>query len=75
MGWPRRLLGISLLAFAALLALVELLALLDPAGAQLADDSNPFGPPPSTSSILLWLLLSLVLAALGLWLAFRPKRR
>ena len=74
-GWPRRLLGIALLTLAAVLAMVELIALLDPAGTQLADDGNPFGPPPSTSSTLPWLLLSLVLAALGLWLALRTKRR
>jgi len=71
----RRLLGAALVAAAALLGAIELLTLLDPAGAQMADDGSPFGTPPSTSSTLLWLPLSVVLGALGAWLAFRAKRR
>jgi peptidoglycan/LPS O-acetylase OafA/YrhL len=74
MGWPRRLLGIALLAVAAVLAMAALMALLDPTS-KMADDADPFGAPIPASSALLGLLLSLVLAALGFWLTFRTKRR
>jgi hypothetical protein len=42
----RTFFGLVLLAFATLLLSLELMALADPAGTQLANDADPFGAPP-----------------------------
>lgn len=42
----RTFFGLILLALAILLLSVEMIALADPVGTQMADDANPFGPPP-----------------------------
>lgn len=37
--------GVTSFAFAGLLALLELIALIDPAGTKMADDADPYGDP------------------------------
>lgn len=51
-----------------------LLAVADPQGAQLANDSAPFGAPPSTGQGLLRIVVGAVLSALGFWLVVRKSR-
>ena len=41
----RKVFAVILLGLAGLLAVIELFALLDPAGTKMADDADPFGPP------------------------------
>jgi hypothetical protein len=51
--------------------------LIDPAGAQLSDDSNPFGAPPSLSHFLFVLATYVGICATGaiiLWSCFRKRR-
>jgi hypothetical protein len=51
--------------------------LIDPAGAQLSDDSNPFGTPPSLSHSLIVLGMYIGTCATGaliLWGSFRKRR-
>jgi hypothetical protein len=57
--------------------IVTIHGLLDPSGAQLSDDSNPFGTPPSLSHSLLILAMYVALCAAGaviLWGCFRKRR-
>ncbi|MDH5821991.1 hypothetical protein QFW77_03150 [Luteimonas sp. RD2P54] len=49
-------------------------ALADPQGAQLANDSDPFGVPPSTVELLLHVAAGAALSALGVWLVARKPR-
>ena len=51
-----------------------LLAVADPQGAQLANDSNPFGAPPSTSQLLLHVAVGVALLTFGIWLVVRKPR-
>ncbi|NZA25760.1 hypothetical protein H0E84_05135 [Luteimonas sp. SJ-92] len=51
-----------------------LLAVADPQGAQLANDSNPFGATPSTAQLLLHVATGVALLALGIWLVVRKPR-
>lgn len=48
-----------------LIAGLSILALIDPAGAKMADDNDPFGPPPSRvyDVVLLAAGLGLIVAA------------
>jgi hypothetical protein len=51
--------------------------LIDPVGAQLSDDSNPFGGPPSLSHSLVMLAMYVGICAAGafiLWSCFRKRR-
>ncbi|HLL82488.1 MAG TPA: hypothetical protein VK420_07540 [Longimicrobium sp.] len=64
-------LGILLLAAALLLAMFEVIALLDPAGTALSNDAYPFGPPPPWHVHALWIA---AIAAMG-WGAVRLLRR
>jgi hypothetical protein len=43
--------GLVLLVGGFLGVAVSLFAIFDPAGTQMADDANPFGPPPSPSQL------------------------
>jgi hypothetical protein len=51
-----------------------LLALADPQGTQHANDSDPFGVPPSIDQILLYVAVGVVLLVLGIWLVVRKSR-
>ena len=55
-------------------AIFGLLALADPQGTQLADDSNPFGAPLQTAQLLLHIAIGVALLALGIWLVARKPR-
>lgn len=51
--------------------------IIDPAGAKLSDDANPFGAPPSLFDSLLVLAAYLGVCAAGaflLWGSFRKRR-
>jgi hypothetical protein len=72
----RRAVGVVLLPSSLLMLPVLVLGLIDPVGLKHADDSNPFGQPPSRT----WLLVSIGLVAavggVGMCLAVRkPERR
>lgn len=51
-----------------------LFAIADPQGAQLANDSDPFGVPPSTAELLMHIAVGVALSALGIWLVVRKSR-
>jgi len=51
-----------------------LLALADPQGVQLANDSDPFGAPPQTGQLLLHVAVGVAFWALGIWLVARKPR-
>lgn len=70
-----RVVGVVLIVLALIVGCVELLALVDPVGTKMADDADPFGPPPSAAGSAIGLLASVVIGALGVWLARPPKRR
>ena len=74
-GLLRRALGLSICAAAALFAAVTLIALLDPAGTQAANDADPFGAPPSLPRLCAQLAVSAAVLAGGIWLSWRPARR
>ncbi|HEX8455563.1 MAG TPA: hypothetical protein VF647_26015 [Longimicrobium sp.] len=63
-------LGILLLTAAFLLGMLEIVALLDPAGMSLANDADPFGPAPPWPEHA---LLIAAIAAMG-WVAVRLLR-
>ncbi|MCL1634902.1 hypothetical protein M2650_09700 [Luteimonas sp. SX5] len=72
----KRLLGLAgwaVVALGAGIAVFSLWALLDPAGAQLSDDANPFADPPSTGDLIVRLAGGLAIAASGLWLIARGE--
>ena len=54
---------------------VSLFAILDPAGTQMADDANPFGPPPSLLSSVAILVFYLGVCAIGFFLTLRSFRK
>jgi hypothetical protein len=43
----RKFIGILLAAFGSLILAFAAMTLIDPSGSQMADDTNPFGMPPS----------------------------
>ena len=63
---------ISALGFGVLI--FSVLALADPHGAQHANDSAPFGVPPSSAQILLQIAAGVVGVVLGFWLVVRKHR-
>ena len=76
MAWLRillRILGVLTSALGLGGSLFAVLALLDPAGTQLANDHDPFGTPPSTGEVLESLAVWLALLGIGLWLSL-PRR-
>jgi len=70
------ILGVSLATIGVILLIVSVFAFLDPVGTKMADDTDPFGTPPSRLASFLTGLLSLGAASIGLTLIFRknPKR-
>jgi len=57
--------GIVVLA-GVLFTVIAMIGLLDPAGAKMADDSDPFGPPPTTVGGIFVLCLSLGILLSGI---------
>ena len=70
----RRLVGGFLLAVAALLSFISLIAPVDPVGTQMANDADPFGPPPPWHVPAPMLAASLGLGWLSLWFPFARGR-
>ena len=73
----RRMIGILLLVIGAIAVAVYVFGIVDPAGAQLADDSDPFGAPPPRKYGVIGLAASLAVVGAGVWLACfgRPPNR
>jgi len=65
-GYAASALGLGIVTFG-------LLAIADPQGMQLANDSSPFGPPPSLTQLLLHVSAGAALLALGVWLVARKS--
>ena len=61
-------------AFGVVGALFSVVAAMDPASAQLANDSAPFGTPPSVASFLVLALAFMLPAAAGTMLWRRASR-
>jgi hypothetical protein len=61
--------ALILLLIAGLLAVIEVLALVDPVGTKMADDGDPFGSP----RVVTWPELAVVIAIIAVivWIAFR----
>jgi hypothetical protein len=72
-----KLLAASLLLLIGLWgAPVSLFALADPVGTKMADDLNPYGPPPSRAGSAVTLLICLSLGLTGgymIWSVVWPK--
>ena len=52
-----------------------LLCIIDPVGCKMADDSDPFGTPPSLLSSLSLLLVYLGVSGVGAFLVWRSVRK
>ena len=68
-------LGGLISGFAFLGCFFSALALIDPRGAQLTNDADPFGIPPTACELWLELALWLALLCVGLWLLLRRRSR
>jgi hypothetical protein len=68
-------LGLVLLVVGFLGVAVSVFAILDPAGAKMADDANPFGAPPSLLSSVLIFVFYLAVCVLGFFLTWRSVRK
>ncbi len=54
---------------------VGILAILDPAGSKMSDDSDPFGTPPSLLESVARTLFYLLITGFGIWLlSYKSKR-
>jgi len=51
------------------------LAIIDPAGSKLADDGDPFGPPPSRFGSAVIVLIFALIAAVGFWIISLADRK
>lgn len=69
-----RVIGWLCIAFGAISAIFAVYAFIDPAGAQMSNDADPFGAAPSRSQIAFQFVFSLVVAALGAFMAKRKRR-
>ena len=67
----RFIIGPLLTFIGVVFSVVSLVALVDPVGTQMADDSNPFGPPPPWYAAVIGGILSAGLATGGIWLLRR----
>lgn len=67
----RTLLGLVLLTLAGVLGVLELTALVDPAGTSLANNADPFGPAPPWYVHAAWFLAVLALLVMALRLLNR----
>ena len=69
----KRVMGSLLVLVGFVFFAVSLVALVDPVGTQMADDSNPFGPPPPWYAAVIGLAVSGAVAAGGIWLFRRVE--
>jgi hypothetical protein len=74
MRFAVRAIGYLVSALGLGVAIFGLLALADPQGAQLANDSDPLGAPPQTGLLLVHIAAGAALLALGIWLVARKPR-
>ena len=66
----------ALLIIGCSLALIfQLMAVIDPIGAQGANDNDPFGVPPARTQIAAEILISVVVGSVGIWAFFIGRRR
>ena len=61
----RTFIGFALLGLAVFLLLFEVIALVDPVGTKMADDSDPFGPASRWYVHVAWFAAIAVLGAFG----------
>ena len=66
-----RIFGCAIALVSAVLLVLSVIALIDPVGKKLADDSDPFGPPSPWYVNASMLLASILFGGIGLWIAFR----
>jgi hypothetical protein len=69
----RRFAGYCLVTLGLLASVLAVYALIDPAGAQGADDNDPFGEPPPRRESAQMALVGLGVAGLGFYLRRRPR--
>lgn len=69
------LVGWLCIALGASTAIFAVIAFIDPAGAQLADDGNPFGQSPSRLQIAFLFVFSLMVTSMGAFMVKQKKRR
>ena len=67
--------GLSLVLFALVLGGVALFAIFDPAGSKLADDGDPFGPPPSRAVSVVMFGASIAINIVGMLLIVRSTSK
>jgi hypothetical protein len=68
-------LGLFLLLGGLVATVLGLLCIIDPVGCKMADDSDPFGTPPSLLSSLSLLLVYLGVSGVGAFLVWRSVRK
>ncbi len=75
--WPslRIAAGMAALLFGMMGMMCGLDFLVDPVGAQQADDINLFGMPPSTGVTLVTMFLFFIICTVGVWLLAGTARR
>ena len=74
---PRTLLatlGVVLVAFGFVAVLVSIFSIADPVGAQLSNDADPFGEPPSRLSSALLAVVYAAVTVFGGWLFKRARK-
>ena len=75
MLYLKRILGLVIALGSAVFIILSIVALLDPVGAKMADDSDPFGPPIPWYVPATWLVAGIAIGAFGLWLATSGIRK
>jgi hypothetical protein len=73
--WFPILLGWLIILFGFLGLGLSVVALLDPVGTKMADDSDPFGTPPSLIESLFSTLISVGIFSLGIWLVVKSSKK
>ncbi|MFA6563375.1 MAG: hypothetical protein WCV00_15815 [Verrucomicrobiia bacterium] len=64
--------GIGLVLLSLVACGAYLIAIVDPVGTKMADDNDPFGPPPSRLYSVSGLVISAVIGAAGVYLIWKP---
>lgn len=75
--WLRICLGYIFLLFGFLGVGVGIIGIIDPVGTKMADDSDPFGVPPTFSESLFLTCVFALIFIVGIWLVlgFKAKRK
>jgi hypothetical protein len=69
----KNIIATALLLFGLLGSVIAAHAIIDPVGAKMADDSDPFGPPATLTASLTLLGVFMVVAAAGVCLLLRRR--